>query len=119
MSGDLLTGKWEAPGKEDSLDESGFHPAGMSAMHQGQEKEKQREVNLGQWHVWSQWAERGELELLDQWEQIRERVLGMVLQAAVGKDALSAVVLGFFFPFFSFFFHGVFVCVCACVCVHV
>lgn len=52
ISGDLLTGKWEAPGKEDSLDESGFHPAGIPAVHQGQEKEKQREGNLGQGNIW-------------------------------------------------------------------
>lgn len=44
------------------------------------------------------------------------KVLGEVLQAAVGKDALSAVIVLIFFPLFFFFFHGVFESVCVFVC---
>lgn len=44
--------------------------------------------------------------------------MGKVLQAVVGKDALSAVVVLIFFPFF--FFRGMLVCVCVrarvCLC---
>lgn len=48
------------------------------------------------------------------------KVLGEVLQAAVGKDALSAVIVLIFFPLFFFFsMECLCVCVYLCVCLRV
>lgn len=119
ISGDFLSGKWEAPGREDYLGESGFHPAGMSALHQGQEKGKQREVNPGQWHIWSQWTEKEELEMLNQREQIRRGCWECSYRQQWGRmeGCPSCSHLDFFpSPFIFFFFSMECLCACGFVC---